>query len=224
MVRATMRWNGPLRARVVSPAFLLGLLVALGGCTGGDGNGGGGADAADGASIAEAQQHIDDSDLSDPASLSAVDAIRFSPEGVAAASQALDSGASGDALWAAVWVYGTSSDGDPAAVLPVLKDGDASIRVMAAAALVAWGEPEGFEVLVAELENTEPLAGSEPPRPVWEFALTTLERYTADHPTSVPAEAKESDLAVAHTEWSAWLDAHGSELSFDGDAAVWRAT
>lgn len=216
-----MRPEGSLQRQVVVSALVLGIVVALGACTGGDGDDATGSGSApDASAIASARQRIEGSDLTDPASLSAIDEIRFSAEGAAAAREALTRGATGDELWAAVWVYGTSGE-DPTPLLPLLDDGDVSVRVMAAAAVVARGELAGFEVLVAELENAEPLSGSEPPQTVWEFALTTLERYTGEPPVLLSEQPTNEELVAAHDAWSAWFQEHRAALSFDEDAGTW---
>ena len=87
-----------------------------------------------------------------------------------------ESGGEGDPLWAATWIYASAAD--PAPLVPLLDSRDASVRVMAAAALAALEHPGGIEVLKAERRNPAPLRGSEPPITIAAFSELSLERYT----------------------------------------------
>ena len=80
------------------------------------------------------------------ATIDAVDACRFTPEGASAARAALESGASGAPQWAAVWVYAASGS-DPVPLKPLATSSDPSVRAIAGAALIAFGDVAGFDVL-----------------------------------------------------------------------------
>jgi hypothetical protein len=159
--------------------------------------------------------------LGDPATLAALEQIRFSPAGADAAATILASGASGDLLWAATWVY-ASSGSDPGVLGPLLANADPSIRAIAAAGLVGRGDQRGFEPLVALLGESGVLAGSAPPSLLWEFAGDVLERYTGAGlgPTLTASDAERVSAAQA---WREWLGSNGPRLAFDTTTHRWSA-
>ena len=59
--------------------------------------------------------------LDGPDSLAALEGVRLTPAGAAAAADLLASGATGDALWAATYVYASSGD-DPAPLKAIASD------------------------------------------------------------------------------------------------------
>lgn len=129
----------------------------------------------DPAAVAAARQVIEAADPADPAKLDELSAtVRFSAEGEAAARAILaDPGADTTAVWAAVWVYGSTAV-DPAPLRPFAAHADPSIRAMAGAALLALGDPAGFVALVDSLAVEAQLRGAHPARTVRSFALGTL--------------------------------------------------
>ena len=172
------------------------------------------------ADVAAARQLIEASDLADPQTLNAIEGIRFTPAGEEASRGILASSPSGDILWAATWVY-ASSGTDAAPLIPLLENGDPSIRAMAAAALLALGERSAFAVLGAALSAGDHLRASKPPRSIGAFVVFTLSRYVqaADAPAS---PASQAELAAAEASWSAWLQAHASVLEFDALSGTWK--
>jgi hypothetical protein len=172
---------------------------------------------AGGAGVAEARAAIDAANVDDPASLQAIDGIRFTDEGAAAAAQALQAGATDDALWAATFVYGTSGS-DPTVLGPAMKSDDPTVRAMAAAAVLSLGQADAARVLVALLVEDGNVRGSTPPVGIAGFALSSLARYI-DGP-SVPATTAPKDAAAS---WTSWLDAHEATMQFDTETGRWRA-
>jgi len=154
---------------------------------------------------------IEAADLGNDETINAIEGVRFTPAGEEAARAVLASSASGDA----------SSAADPAPLGPLLNNADASIRAMAASALVALGEDSGFAVLAASVSDADRLRGSVPPLAIGSFALSTLSRYVAA--VGVPAEpATEADLAAAAANWAAWLREHENQLTFDATSGTWN--
>lgn len=197
------------------------LLIVVGlsasACIGGSGDGD--LDQAD--AIREARRRIEAASLSDQASLNTVDAVRFTDAGRTAAAELLERGVSGDAKWAATWVFASDPSG-PGLLRPLLKDANASIRAMAAAGLISIGDPFGFDPLVAALTDDDFLTGSEPPRPIWQFAILTLERYTgALDVARLPDAPTVEELEEAQARWALWLDANRSSLVFDDATGTW---
>jgi hypothetical protein len=170
-----------------------------------------------GPGIAAARAAIDAANLADAASLDTLDAIRFTDDGAAAAAQAITGGASGDALWAATWIYGTSGT-DPAVLKPLLANDDASIRAMAAAAALSLGERAAARVLVALVTVDGNVRASHPPISIAAFSSNALAQYIAG-PT-IAAGVSPTDTAAA---WTAWLDAHESSMQFGADTGTWTA-
>ena len=148
-------------------------------------------------------------DLADAATVFAVDRCRFTPAGGEASRAALQAGATGDAVWAALWVY-VDSASDPAPMRPYVATGTTSTRAMASAGLVAFGDATGFDGLRVALADTETLDGSTPPLAIQAFALDALER-------SVVLSNGPSDAAA----WSSWLEARSAALRYDPSAGTW---
>lgn len=170
------------------------------------------------AEVAAAGAKIEAVDLANPATLDALDEVRFTEAGEQAAREALTS-ATGDALWAAVWVYASSAT-DPEPLRPLADNGDPSIRVMVAAALVALGDAAGFAGLESTLSETGHLPGSHPPISIGDFAAFTLSRYV--QAAGAPASAEtEEDVAGAPERWAEWLGPHAGELVFDASSRTW---
>ena len=116
-------------------------------------------------------------DLDSEAAVAALRVVRFTEAGTRAARDFLAAGGDGDPLWAATWLYASAAT-DTAPLVPLLNSRDASVRVMAAAALAALEHQGGIDVLKAERRNAAPLRGSEPPLTIAAFSELTLERYT----------------------------------------------
>ena len=115
--------------------------------------------------------------LDSESSVEALRMVRFTEAGTRAAREFLASGGGDDdPLWAAAWLYASAAT-DTAPLVPLLDNRDASIRVMAAAALAALEHEGGIAVLRKERGNTEPLRGSEPPITIAACSELTLERY-----------------------------------------------
>ncbi|HUQ43085.1 MAG TPA: hypothetical protein VM451_01550 [Candidatus Limnocylindria bacterium] len=164
--------------------------------------------------------------LADPGSLDALEGIRFTQTGTAAAASVITAGASGDALWAATYVYASAagSASDPAPLLAVAENAAASpsTRAMAGAGLLAAGRSEGFEPLVAALGSPAAMDGSEPRTTTWEFAASVLERYTAAG-FPEPANGDEAERTALASQWTAWLATNASHLRFDPATQLWVA-
>lgn len=170
-----------------------------------------------GPAVDAARAAINGADLTNQESIETLSAARFTHEGAAAAAQAIRSGASGDALWAATWIYGASGD-DPAVLLPLLSSSDRTIQAMAAAPLLAWGHKEALTVLVTLLSADGSVRGSEPPVSIAALADSTLDRFV-DGP-ALATDATPKDRAAA---WSSWFAANEASMQFDVDTATWRA-
>lgn len=154
-------------------------------------------------------------------SLAAIEGVRLSPAGARAAADLLASGASGDALWAATYVYASSGD-DPEPLRSIATSLGASptVRVMAAAGLLGRGEIAGFEPLIAALATSDPMDGMEPAGTTSEFAADVLERYTGSG-LGPELSASDDERAASQAQWQAWLDANRATLQFDRGSAAW---
>lgn len=174
-----------------------------------------------GAGTAAAAAIIAAAKLGDDASLGALQGIRLTADGTAAAATVLASGPTGDALWAATYVY-ASAPGDPAPLLSVATAATASpsVRAMAGAGLVAVGRIEGLDALVAAVGVADAMDGAEPAAKVWEFAASVLERYThAGFPAPVSGDdAERTGLAAS---WTGWLATNRGQLRFDAPSQLW---
>jgi hypothetical protein len=158
--------------------------------------------------------------LADRASIQALDGIRFATAAAPAAAAVLATHPAGDVLWAATWVY-ASSGTDPAVLAPLLADADASIRVMAAAALVGLGDRAGLPVISASLAETDPVRGSDPPVAIGDFAAYLLGRYVVA-PDAPPLPATADDAAAYPGDWATWLADHQGALRFDQGSHTWN--
>ena len=222
------------RVRSICLAALTVLSLAVG-CTGdgggstptgggGGGGGGGGSGAPEpttpAMTVEEATEVLEAADLADQVSRFEIDAVSDTQAAVDAAAGVIAEGATGDPLWAAVYVYANGGD-DPAVLVPLLSDPDPTIRVMAAAGAVAMGERAGFEPLVAALTDTSTFAGSDPPLQIWQFATGTLARSTGVAENGPPFDANERRRLLAVDRWTAWLEASGDGLTFDPDTGGW---
>jgi hypothetical protein len=159
--------------------------------------------------------------LGDATSLAPLESIRFTVAGVAAAAKMLASGVTGDALWAATYVYASSgSDPAPLRVVASATAASPSIRAMAAAGLVGRGDAAGFDVLISAIGGSDLMDGAAPAGAIWEFAGDVLERYT--HAGFGPAlAATAAQRATIQAQWKAWLDASRAKLRFDVASQLW---
>jgi hypothetical protein len=194
-------------------------LVSLAACTGGGEDEGGTSGGPSPVDLEAARATLAGASLDDETSIDAVQGLRYTQEGVQVAREALDSGVTGDGLWAATWVYATSGT-DPAPLVPLLTNEDPSIRLMAAGGLVGLGDDRGFDVLVALLTVDEQVAGSHPPVRMWQYVAATLEALTGVDLGPAP-DASPEEIAVAASAWSDWLEANRAKLSFDEASATW---
>jgi hypothetical protein len=159
--------------------------------------------------------------LTDSATVDAVDECRFIKGGADAASEILRTGGTRDQLWAAVWVYGSSA-GDPAPLRPMIKNSDATVRVMAAAALARLGDGSGLDTLGAALTDTDNLAGAYPPTLISEFAAASLSRMV-DGPDVPGGPASAADITSLAGAWQSWLGTHRATLTYDASKGEWAA-
>ena len=162
---------------------------------------------------------IDQADLTNQSTLQALAPCRFTSAGEQAARETLLAGASDAALWAAIWVYATSGS-DPAPLRPMLASGDSSIRVMAAAALVSFGDAAGFPIISQSLTDDAQLSGSLPPTTIASLALMTLSRYVVGVDVPPPPETA-AQIDGARAAWADWLTGHASALVFNDDDGTW---
>lgn len=158
--------------------------------------------------------------LKDPTSRSAIERLQGTEAGTAAAAAALAEGVSGDALWAAAYVYAAGS-GDPAPLRPLLQERDVWIRVLAGAGLVARGDVSGFEVLVDGLLHQDPLRGSSPPTPVWTVVTAVLVRMTGVSQFGPHWDFDQRRRTLAHRRWRSWLEKNHERLWFDSSTGEW---
>jgi hypothetical protein len=158
-------------------------------------------------------------DLANEATIESLDPCRFSSEGETAAREVLAANPTGNALWAALWVY-ASAGSDPAPVRPFLHHADATVAVMASATLVAFGDASGFAGLAEALDRTGRVTGSTPPLAIDDFALSSLATYVvgADVP---PAADGAADLATLKKSWRDWLANHQTSLVFSTTDGTW---
>lgn len=169
------------------------------------------------AAVSEARRLLAAADLAEPETIDAVDAVRFTDEAVDAAAASIESGATGDELWAATWVYGSGGT-DPAVLVPLFDADDASVRAMAAAAALALGEAGGGSALVALLDDGTELRGSDPPVTVQAYAASSLRRFVAG-PDVAPGTAP----AEVSAAWQPWWTDHFAALAFDPASRRWSA-
>jgi hypothetical protein len=173
----------------------------------------------DPAAIAAARTAIEAADLADADTLTAIDAIRYTRAAAQAAADVLAAGTSGDARWAATWVY-ASAGHDPAPLRPLLDgDDDASVRAMAAAALLALGDRGGAETRAVLAASEDQLRGSRPPLSIAAYAAGSRARFIAG-----PSVVDDAPPAEVRAAWEAWLAEHGSTMTFDAATARWSAS
>jgi hypothetical protein len=159
--------------------------------------------------------------LDSPESLASIEGVRFTPAGSKAAADLLASGASGDALWAATYVYASSGDSpEPLRAIATNTGASPSVRVMAAAGLLGRGDIAGFDPLIAALATSDPMDGMEPAGTTSEFAADVLERY-AKTGFGPALTASEDERAAGQAQWRAWLDANRATLQFDPASESW---
>lgn len=171
------------------------------------------------ADAAECARLIGATSLADPASIQAVDACRYRAAGAQASRAVLVANTAGpDQLWAALWVYAASSN-DPAPLLPFASNSDPTLRAMASATLVAFGDRSGFAPLAQLLADTSTMYGSLPPLTIGAYTAAALLRYV------VAGSAPSPDLAddpTAHAAvWQAWLNQNAAELQYSPADGIW---
>ena len=147
---------------------------------------------------------------------------RSDPELIAAARTALDAGATGWEQWAATYVWTNEGD-NTAPLLPLLAADDPAVRVMAAAGLVGRGDLAGFEPLIAVLDDTAVLNGSEPPVPAWSLAATILVSLTGVSDNGPPFDADATQRSDAKQRWTQWFADHRASMQFDDTEGRWIA-
>lgn len=172
-------------------------------------------------SVEAASSVLGAASLADGATLDALQALRFTPAGTEAAGQLLASGATGDVLWAATYVY-ASSNTDPTPLLAIAANTNASpsIRAMAGAGLVGAGQVAGFEPLIAALGGSDQMDGAAPAGFIWEFSATVLERYTGAG-FGPGLAATDAERTAIQGQWQSWLEANRASLRFDAPSSLW---
>ena len=167
----------------------------------------------------DCRKRIEAANLVEPETLDSIAACRFTVEGFHAARDVLAAGGSDDVIWAAIWVYAPGA-WDPAPLRPILERDDPTLRVLAAAGLVALGDETGFDVLAAQTTNRDHLSGSEPPIPIREFVVGTLYRYVGAEGAPGRWTTYEEYLTV-DKRWTDWLKANDWKLTFDAETGQW---
>jgi hypothetical protein len=167
----------------------------------------------------DCRERIQNATFDNEATIDALEECRFAVAGADAARDVLLAGGTRDQLWAAIWIYGSAAF-DPVPLAPMLHHDDSSIRVMAAAAAVAFGDRQGFAPLSDALADESPLAGARPPTTVGHFAAFSLTRYINAAGTPPAADAPEDDSVVA-AAWRAWLTEKAASLQYDDDTGEW---
>lgn len=166
----------------------------------------------------ECRRLIEAVTLIDDPTIRAADACRFTPIGAQAARDVMaNASASPDQLWAALWVYAASGS-DPAPLRPLASHADSTLRAMASATLVAFGDRAGFVPLAELLADQTSLSGARPPVTVSAFAANSLSRYVAAG--GAPA-ADAADPAAQASAWQAWLSANAETLQYSVTEGVW---
>ena len=173
--------------------------------------------------VAAAVALIDGANLAEASTISTIEGIRFTPAGALAACRRLAEGADGDALWAAAWVYATGGT-DPAPLLPLLANDDATIRAIAGAGVASMGRAEGLDALAGLISVDAGLRGSDPPVTVARYAAYTLSGLVdraADAVGDVSTGTPEERSAAA-AAWTSWLDANRARVTFDPEQNAWK--
>jgi HEAT repeat protein len=112
--------------------------------------------------------------------------------------------------WAAVYVAAILADAQHTSLLlPVLRDPDPALQVMAAGALAGHGVVDSIPVLINGLGSDAELPYDDPPRPVSDLAAEALRAYTGQ-------------AFVNQEQWSAWWGKAGSSLTWNGKQYVPR--
>jgi hypothetical protein len=168
---------------------------------------------------AECRRLIESVNVSDDATIRATEACRFNPAGAEAASALLAASTNLDTIWAALWVY-SASGSDPAPVRPLAANPDPSVRAMAAATLIAFGDRSGLAAAQDLLTETEPMRGSLPPVAIGNYMVSTLVHYVVA--ADAPAPGVSTDVASDAQAWAAWLPTHREALQFSPADGVWR--
>jgi hypothetical protein len=165
------------------------------------------------------QQLISAVKLDDGATIRAAEGCRFNAAGADAAQALLAASTNLDTIWAALWVY-SASGSDPAPVRPFVTSQDPSVRAMAAATLIAFGDRAGLAAAQDLLAQTGPMLGSFPPISIDTYIVGTLVEYVlaADAPASAPS----TDGAAYAQAWAAWLATRRDALQFAPADGVWR--
>ena len=173
--------------------------------------------------VAAAVALIDAANLAEDSTISPIQGIRFTAAGTLAACGRLADGATGDALWAAAWVYATAGT-DPAPLLPLLSNDDPTIRVIAAAGLASLGRAEGLDSLVQLISVDAGLRGSLPPVTVARFAAYTLSGLIEGAPDSVggASTGTPEERSAATAAWTSWLEANRARVTFDPERHTWQ--
>lgn len=167
----------------------------------------------------ECRERIENVNLDDEATINEVSRCLFTRAGAEASRTVLDGRPDRDAAWAAVWIY-SSSGNDPAPLRPLVAAPDPSIRVMAAAGLVAFGDAAGFPILREALADQQNLLGSHPPMAIRHFSISTLTRFVVAD--GVPAWPDASaGVPVVIKGWDGWLAENASFLTFSTSAGTW---
>lgn len=161
---------------------------------------------------------IESVNLADGATIKGVEGCRFSPAGADAAVSVLGSSTSPDALWAALWVY-SASGSDAAPVKPFATSTDTTLRAMAAATLIAFGDRSGLAAAQDLLAATDILRGSFPPIPISSYVMATLTQYVVA--ADAPASDGSGDVATDAQAWATWLGTHRDTLQFSDSDGVW---
>lgn len=173
-----------------------------------------------GLSVARIEHDINAAHLARPASLDVLDRDAGSQNGAAAARAVLTGRPSGDAIWAATYVY-LGSGTDPAPMHRLLADRHLDVRAMAAAGSVTNGDAAGFPVLVDLLGHAAIMRGSEPPEALWQFAAVSLVRVTGIANLGPASDAGPAQLTAARHRWRVWWSAHRSTLHWDAGQQLW---
>ena len=165
------------------------------------------------------RERIEAADLLDPEAMDSIAACRFTVEGFHESRDVLAAGGSDDVMWAAIWLYAPGAS-DPAPLRPILDREDPTLRVLAAAGLVALGDASGFNVLAASATNTENFSGSHPPISIREFVVGTFFRYVAADGAPGRWTTYEEYLSI-DKRWGEWVTAHAGDMTFDSDTGQW---
>lgn len=179
----------------------------------------GGPGATRAAAPTDCRRRIEAARLDSHESLDAVEACRFTEDGTMAAMEVLQAGGENDVIWAAIWVYAPFA-ADPAPLRPYVDRKDVSIRVLAAAGLVALGDAGGFGALAAAATDTTTLSGSHPPIKVRELVIGTFRRYVTAAGAPTTWTTVEEYLGTGQ-RWAEWISANSAELAFDDESGTW---